>query len=417
MKVKSALLLLLLAAGCARDRAGEAMVGPISIDCDYPGGNVKVVSVDAERGVVEVAPDLRDTEGHWFHFDFTVRGAEGRTLTFRFPQDNQPYLSSLGPAVCRDGRTWRWLRPDGIRHEPANVFVYAFSPDDRSVRFAVSIPYAQADWNSFVSPYREDSRVKFDVLCKSQSGKRDVELLRVPCAGTSEWLFVFTARHHACETTGNPPMEGVLRALLSDAEEGRWARNYADCVFVPFMDKDGVEDGDQGKNRRPWDYNRDYLKGRYSAVRALKELIVRESAGRKIVFFDLHSPYVRSFESCPEQDQVFTLGTEREPLNAHWERFRQNWREAQTGGRLRYDGTYDILAHKGYWNVMKKAWDAGNLSSDAWVRTLPNAWLATCCEFGYSLCGGVNSREGMRELGESLFKAAVRVCEPRSSFQ
>jgi len=61
--------------------------------------------------------------------------------------------------------------------------------------------------------------------------------------------------------------------------------------------------------------------------------------------------------------------------------------------------------------VIKKAWDAGNLSSDAWVRTLPNAWHATCCEFGYSLCGGVNSREGMRELGESLFKAAVRTAQ------
>ena len=93
----------------------------IAVDSAYPGGNVRVLSVDEASGIVRVAPDLRDTEGYWFHFDFTVRGAAGRTLKFRFPQDNQPYLSSLGPAICRDGVQWTWLNADGKRHEPANA--------------------------------------------------------------------------------------------------------------------------------------------------------------------------------------------------------------------------------------------------------------------------------------------------------
>lgn len=42
------------------------------------------------------------------------------------------------------------------------------------------------------------------------------------------------------------------------------------------------------------------------------------------------------------------------------------------------------------------------------MRTLPNAYLATCCEFGYSRCGGVNSVPAMRELGSNMFMAAVR---------
>ena len=95
----------------------------IRIACAYPGGNVKVISIDEKAGVVRVAPDLRDTEGHWFHFDFTVRGAERRTLKFLFPEDGNPYLSSLGPAICSDGVRWRWLRADGVRHEPANAYL------------------------------------------------------------------------------------------------------------------------------------------------------------------------------------------------------------------------------------------------------------------------------------------------------
>lgn len=387
-------------------RFGKA--GTIAVVSDYPCGNVKVLSVDAEKGVVEIAPDLRDTVGHWFHFDFTVCGAEGKTLKFRFPQDGMAYLSSLGPAICRDGKSWTWLNADGRRHEPDNAFAFAFGKEDHAVRFAVSIPYGQKEWEDFTARWRQDPRVRFGVLCKSHGGTRDVELLRVPCQGKAEYLFVFTARHHACETTGNPPMEGALRELLSDSDEGRWAREHAECVFVPFMDKDGVENGDQGKNRTPWDHNRDYTKGRYASVRAVKDLILRESEGRKIVFLDLHSPYVRSFKDCPEQDEVFTIGTEREHLIPAWNRFRKEWTDAQRGGALKYDGTYDLKPGHGYWAKMKETWDSGVLSSDEWVRRLPNTALSTCCEFGYSLCGGVNSREAMRELGSNMFKAVVR---------
>ncbi|MCQ2388096.1 MAG: hypothetical protein MJ138_00080 [Kiritimatiellae bacterium] len=383
--------------------------GAISVRCDHPGGNVTVLGVDEAAGVVRVEPDLRDTQGSWFHFDFTVSGAAGRKLHFAFPEGDFQYLSSLGPAISRDGgRTWRWLNADGRRHEPANAFDYAFAADENETRFAMSIPYSQKDWDAFVAPYRARKDVTFGALCKSRGGTRDVEFARLPCHGRAEWLFVLTARHHACETTGNPPMEGAFALALGDSPEAAWLRAHADCWFVPFVDKDGVEEGDQGKNRKPYDHNRDYAKGRYPSVRAIKELVVRESAGKRIVFLDLHSPWVRSSPSSPEQDQAFTFGADDPALNAHWNAFREHWKKSQRGGKLVYDGRYDIQARQGYWNLMKKQWDAGYLSSDAWVRTLTNAWLATCCEFGYSLCGGVNSVPAMRELGGNMFKAAIR---------
>lgn len=391
--------------------------GEIAIRCNYPGGNVKVLAVDETSGTVKVAPDLRDTQGYWFHFDFTVTGAAGRRLHFEFPQDGREYLATLGPAISRDaGCSWRWLNADGRRHESANAFDYSFAADETETRFAVSIPYVQKDWDAFVAPYRARTDVRFGTLCKSRSGRRDVECVTLPCRGRAEWLFVLTARHHACETTGNPPMEGALALALGDSPEARWLREKADCYFVPFMDKDGVEDGDQGKNRRPYDHNRDYAKGIYPTVRAIKDLIIRESVGKRIVFLDLHSPHVRSLPpGGAEHDQAFTFGADDPRLNANWNVFREHWKAAQRGGQLVYDGRYDIQARQGYWNVMKKKWDAGFLSSDPWVRTLPNAYLATCCEFGYSLCGGVNSIPAMRELGANMLKAAIRTASSASS--
>jgi len=49
----------------------------IEIRSDYPGGNVKVEKIDEAANVVVLRPDLRDTKGNWFYWDFTVRRSRG----------------------------------------------------------------------------------------------------------------------------------------------------------------------------------------------------------------------------------------------------------------------------------------------------------------------------------------------------
>lgn len=63
-----------------------------------------------------------------------------------------------------------------------------------------------------------------------------------------------TARHHACESTGNYVLEGVLEELIKSLP------NNLSVMCVPFVDYDGVVNGDQGKNRFQHDHNRDYDK-------------------------------------------------------------------------------------------------------------------------------------------------------------
>ena len=392
--------------------------GKIEIRSDYPGGNVKVRGIDEAAGVVKISPDLRDTKGRWFHFDFILRGAAGRTLHFQFPNDKAAYLATLGPAISSDGgTTWRWLRPDGTRHEPRNAFDYTFGKDENETRFAVSIPYVQKNWDAAAARWREKDGVKFDVLCKSQSGTRDTELLRIPCRkGDAKWIFAFTARHHACETTANAVMEGVIDEILAGSKEGEWIRDNADCVFVPFMDKDGVECCDQGKNRRPHDHNRDYTAGIYTSVRAFKELLTKESSGKQIVFFDLHSPYIRSKgKSQSSSDSAFTFATPVPARVRRIETFRRLWTEEQKGKSLVYDGGYDENGSKWQNARLDKARQTGLQNSRGWVEGLPNCWLSICGEFGYSLCGGVFSQDGGRELGRGLLKAAVRTVKELAS--
>ena len=57
-----------------------AAFGGVTIRSDYPGGNVKVCGIDEANGVVRIAPDLRDTQGRWFHFSFPAARELGRNM-------------------------------------------------------------------------------------------------------------------------------------------------------------------------------------------------------------------------------------------------------------------------------------------------------------------------------------------------
>ena len=104
----------------------------MTVDADYPGGNVVVERVEADT--VYLRPDLRDTEGWWFYWNFRVRGAEGRTLRFQFSGNNP--IGVRGPAVSLNrGRTWAWLGADAV----SNAFSM-FSQDAAEVRSALRCP-------------------------------------------------------------------------------------------------------------------------------------------------------------------------------------------------------------------------------------------------------------------------------------
>lgn len=375
----------------------------IDIDSAFPGGNVRVVAIDEDAGLVSVTPDSSPARGDWFWFYFRVRGAGGRTLRFDFGNPKGEFVGPLGPAVSTDGgATWTWLQPSG--GVPGDHFDYAFPSGAGEVRFAHGIPYNEAEWRAFAATLPSTPRVRKGILCKSQSGRRDVEMLTVePRPGaTPDWLFAFTARHHCCEVSANPVMEGFIEESLSDTPEGRWLAANARCLFIPFMDKDGCEQGDQGKNRAPHDPNRDYVEGHYASVRAFKRLLAEMAAGRKILFIDLHSPWSRT----NEHEWYYSLGPDnpaRPELDARWRRFREELAKAVADGPLAYEPKWDIPGGVGY-NLSSRM----GTSSCAWCDSLPNTWCSFCMEFGYGLCGGVFTRERGRDLGRRCMRAAVR---------
>lgn len=249
----------------------------MKITCDFPGGNILVRATNGRNA--ELTVDLRDTQGDWFYWcmDVVFDETGEHTFTFDFPI---PVIGPRGPAVSRDnGRTWAFL---GFENCTDRSFAYTAAAGEKT-RFCVSFQYLQDALEHFLDDVPAIHR---SVLCRS-NGSRDVELLTLK-KGDPPFSILLTSRHHCCEMTATHVLEGILRAAAKDPELLSRAAFYA----VPFVDKDGVEAGDQGKNRKPHDHARDY--GQAAPLYAETQAITKFLHDVKPVFvLDLHCPWIK----------------------------------------------------------------------------------------------------------------------------
>lgn len=257
---------------------------------NFIGGNIKVLK--QEENIICLDNNLRDTTCDWFYWAFCVEGAAGKTLTFRFRDTRLGYW---GPAVSHDLSTWKWL----YRKEN-DSFTYTFDEKEDKVYFAHHMLYHPARFEAFATSHS----LKIKTLAISEKGRQIpyVEWNIQPAIVTKKILL--TARHHACESTGNYILEGILDELTKKPIEG-----YS-VMCVPFVDYDGVMDGDQGKNRAPHDHNRDYQVDKpavYTSVAAIRRYIAEENVS---FGFDFHAP----FHSGGVRDTCFIVQKNKKDL-------------------------------------------------------------------------------------------------------
>ena len=251
--------------------------GGIKIHSDYAGGNIKVISI--EDNLIKVEQDLRDSDW-WFYWNFCVENAQGKELVFEFM--NIEVVGLWGPAMSKDNSSWEWAGEESfISHKE---FRYRFGSEDKKVYFSFSIPYLVKHFEDFYSQYQGHEYLRRKILTDSEKG-RSVPLLEVGEPNANKHI-VFTCRHHACESTASYMLEGLLSYFLSQ-KESPVLKNYLIHV-VPFVDIDGVEEGDQGKARKPHDHNRDYIeKPIYKSTSAIMDYFKDYTPE---VAIDFHSP-------------------------------------------------------------------------------------------------------------------------------
>ncbi|MDP7289638.1 MAG: peptidase M14 [Phycisphaerae bacterium] len=381
--------------GCLAGNVAAKVV----IDADYPGGNIIVQRIDGDK--VDLKQDLRDTKGWWFYWSFQVRGASGRKLTFRFTNKN--VIGTRGPAVSVDeGKTWSWM---GTKSVKGSSFTYAFPAaikDAKPVRFAFAIPYQEANLKQFLSAYKNSKYLSIQQLCKTRKG-RIVERVHIGrLDGQAPYRILLTCRHHSCESIASYVLEGAMAAMLADTEAGRWFCKNVEVMAIPFVDKDGVEDGDQGKNRKPRDHNRDYIgKSVHPSIAALREFVPKWSAGRAKIAIDLHCPWIRGGSN----ESIYIVGSKSKAI---WE------------AQCRFAGILesvcgDALPYKASSNLpFGKSWNTGanfkaGKSCSRWASELKGIDLATTIEVPYANANKITITPKLaRAFGAAIVEAMYK---------
>ena len=393
-------VLLCLAVLAVRAEAATLLrKGSLTVDSEFPGGNLFVDKIEGDQ--VLVRQDLRDTRGPWFWWHFRVRGAAGRTLEFVFTKGN--VIGVRGPAVSTDGgATWAWL---GRKKVKGAAFTYAFPDDAGEVRFCFAMPYFEADLKRFLKRFEGNPSLKVETLCTTRKGRRTERLHVGRLDAEPDHRVLVTCRHHCCECMASYTVEGIIEAMLAQSDDGKWLRRHVELLAVPFMDKDGVEDGDQGKNRKPHDHNRDYgTNCIYPSVKAVRELVPEWSASRLHVALDLHCPHIRG----KHNEVIYMVGSRCKEMWRSQTRFSKILEAAATG-QLPYHARNNL--------PFGKAWNTGanygnKKSCGLWTSELPGIRLATTFEIPYANASREPvTPESARAFGHDLAKALRRFLE------
>ncbi len=361
----------------------------ILVDGDIPAGNIVVEGVAGDT--IRLRQDLRDSPD-WFYWAFRVRGAAGRTLNFKFTGRPAP-VSARGPAVTKDGgRTWAFA----ARSSSPDGFTYAFGPDEREVWFYQTFQYLPPDWDAFLKRHAADRGRLFETgeLCKSRKGRSVPKAVFGRIDGKARYRVFLSSRHHCGEATGTFVLEGFVGQVFAEGALGEWLRENVEILAVPFVDYDGVVDGDQGKNRRPHDHNRDYSAFLHPETKAIAEWIASRADNDIDVFLDLHSPWVRGGEN----EMVFLTYGSNEQGNAAKRRWGELLEKAQTGS-LAYRAS-DNFPWNFKWNKSSNV-ATGLKSSTGWAfDALRGPRMVATYEIPFAKANGKTvTPQACRELG------------------
>ena len=358
------------------------------ITARIPGGNIKVLSINGHD--IELDVDRRDSANDWFYWSFLAAFPEPGVYRFHFATPGK--VGSRGPAVSRDrGQSWQWRYQ--TPQDNSQKFDYECQAAGQEVLFCVGMQYLQHNLDAFLAEFSSKPALTREVLCRSRKG-REVELTTIR-EGSPSHTVLLTARHHAGEMMASHVLEGIMRATLSESDFGKKFRRNIALYTVPFVDKDGVEEGDQGKNRLPHDYARDYQDpGLYPETIALRQWI---ETFKPDFILDLHCPLLTG-------NRAYLVGTGDPKMDAAMEQFSRRLDALRIA-----DAPYfraDNLPFGSGWNTAKNY--TQGLTIKHYALQFPFVACAQIMEIPFANFGAVTvDRPAMLHFGATIAQAIL----------
>ncbi|MBR2372948.1 MAG: hypothetical protein IKA87_01820 [Lentisphaeria bacterium] len=367
----------------------------LKIETAFTGGNVFIENINGFD--VLLTRDMRNSEGDWFYWAF--RAIFDKIGEYRFTFTSPHSLSSCGPAVSYDdGKTWEWLGFECVTQR--NIFTYKFDgTKSEKVIFCVGMQYLPYHLERFLSRHEGSPYLSQSILTYSRKNRpvKHLHIEDTSCPGAKKHVFL-SSRHHCCEMMATYALEGILETALGADETGRCLRERYIIDCVPFADTDGVIDGDQGKNRRPHDHNRDYGEQPiYPEVKAIQDFLL----SKKLFFtMDLHCPWIYS---GIHNETVYFPGPE-EAIHEELLKIFAQILEKHAPAEAPFFAVNNLPFGTG-WNTKS---NYQGLTCSAWIRKMCAPQFAQSIEIPYAIASGVQlTADSVRALGRAIAESII----------
>ncbi|WP_232834870.1 M14 family zinc carboxypeptidase [Pleomorphovibrio marinus] len=376
----------------------------IELSAAIPAGNASFVEVS--RDTVYFKPDLRDTEGHWFYWHFKASAQKQSTWYFKCMEPNT--LTNKGAAFSKDGgRSWQWIPKED--HLGEDLFRFHFTVPGESVQLSMGMPYTESDLNAFLAGFQKNYFLRLETLTHTAKGRSVEKILLSDFSKSPKVKVLFTARAHACEMMSNYVMEGMIEALLGQSKTLKNLLKNAEIMMIPFVDKDGVEEGDQGKNRRPRDHNRDYAgESIYASTAAIREQVPEWVGDTPWIGVDLHNPWIKG----ENNEWIYLVGN----ANPNVEKAQKELVDIlvkEIRGPLKFSREEGFLPFGTAWNTGTNYDQGASFAQWASQYEGKGLLLTTTLEFPYALNHGqVITAATARAFGSDLIHALASFLAP-----
>ncbi len=266
----------------------------IRIDTDFPGGNGRLMEVaPSPRPTVRFAAECRNCpQAMWFHF--RLFGVEADTLRCVLTNPDQtlggPDWSANRPVYRLAGHDWQRTGPAVRIDRPDGRVEWAWDVPTRNgaTELAHCLPYQPADLQATLD---EVGGVFTSAPIGLSMQGRPIERVYNALPASDRPGVYLTARNHAGETPGSWVLDGLLRHVAAQGDDGPLARRLA-WWAAAMVNIDDVVAGSYGKDAYPHDCNRAYggYPRRPETNAVMADVHRMKHRGHVGILVDLHAP-------------------------------------------------------------------------------------------------------------------------------
>lgn len=233
----------------------------VIFDSSFECGNGRnFTEITTDTYSLEIEPDTNSSDRQWYCFE--VRGAQGKTLTFRILNTNTTnvpgHWSVAVPVASSDGGT-TWAPITGATSSTSSTYTFSHTVTSAAERLAYHYPYPFSRHEGFLSKWSAHPDVETIPLGRSVED-RPIDLLRITSthslSSESKIGIWVIARQHSAEVTASYALEGFMEFVLSSDPAALALRRNAVVNVVPFVNPDGATHGNYRNNARGINLNR-----------------------------------------------------------------------------------------------------------------------------------------------------------------